>query len=250
VRIAHVAPALLAAALSGAAVEGAEIRVAVAANFAEPLRVLAARFEQRSTDTVTPIVASTGALYAQIVNGAPFDVFLAADVDRPHALEESGLIVAGSRRTYAVGRLVLWSADPDLVDAKGGVLASEGYRRLALANPALAPYGQAAEEVLRGLGLWSRVEPRIVRGESIAQVFSFVSTGNAELGFVAASQVCHPERPVGGSMWQVPQSLHAPIEQQAVLLTDSAAVRAFFTFLTSPEAESVMRRFGYAVPGG
>ena len=222
-----------------------EIRVAVAANFADTMAALVQRFEASSEHTVLVSSASTGSHYAQIVNGAPFEAFFAADVRRPKLLEEDGVAVPGSRFTYAVGRIALWSREPDFVDADGHVLQTRGFRHLAIANPALAPYGAAAREVLTRRDLWEDVQDRLVQGQDIGQTFSFVYTGAAELGFVAYSQLSRPGRPIEGSYWLVPESLHTPIEQQAVLLVDAPAPRAFLAFVKSTEARAVIHSYGY-----
>lgn len=240
---------LLLAALAAPACAGAgEVRVAVAANFAEPAREIARRFEQRTGHRATLSFGSSGQFYAQIANGAPFDVFLSADAERPRRLEAAGLAAPGSRFTYAVGRLVLWSRDPGRVDDEGRVLSRGGFEKLAIADPTAAPYGRAAMETLRALGLHERVRGRIVQGASITQAYQFVRTGAAELGFVALSQVVSEK---GGSRWLVPARLHAPIDQQAVLLRAAArkpAARAFADFLKSDEARAVVRTYGYEVP--
>ena len=239
---------LLAALAAPACARAGEVRVAVAANFAEPAREIARRFEQRTGHRATLSFGSSGQFYAQIANGAPFDVFLSADAERPRRLEAAGLAAPGSRFTYAVGRLVLWSRDPGRVDGEGRVLARGGFEKLAIADPTAAPYGRAAMETLRALGLHERVRGRIVQGASITQAYQFVRTGAAELGFVALSQVVSEK---GGSRWLVPARLHAPIHQQAVLLRAAArkpAARAFADFLKSDEARAVVRTYGYEVP--
>ncbi len=226
-----------------------EIRVAVASNFATTSEAIAQRFEETSGHQVTLVFGSTGKHYAQIRNGAPFEAFLAADERHPEMLESDGSAVPGSRFTYAIGRLVLWSPEAGYVDAEGLVLEGSDFRHLAIANPKLAPYGRAAQEVLRSRGLWEGLQRRLVRGENISQAFQFVKSGNAELGFVALSQVTSPERqPETGSRWPVPEGLHTPIRQQAVLLEDSAATRAFGEFVRSEEARSIIRSFGYRTP--
>ncbi len=222
-----------------------EIRVAVASNFAEAMNTLVSRFEARTGHSVIPVFGSTGKHYAQIINGAPFAIFFAADVERPKRLEEEGRAVAGSRFTYAIGRLVLWSPTADRVDPEGQVLRQGAFRHLALANPELAPYGRAAEQTLRAMGLWERLEPCLVRGENISQAFLFVGSGSAELGFVALSQVWRGDGPIEGSSWIIPQKWHEPIEQQAVLLKDSKTARDFLAFVNSEEATEIIRRFGY-----
>lgn len=224
---------------------GAEIHVAVATNFRATMDALVAAFEARSEHTVTVSSGSTGSQYAQIRNGAPFDAFFAADAERPALLENEGKAIAGTRFTYAIGRLALWSARAGYVDAAGAVLATGEFRHLAIANPGLAPYGAAARDVLRARGLWDTLAPRIVQGQDIGQALSFVATGNAELGFVALAQIQRPGAELPGSHWLVPESLHAPIEQQAVLLRDTPAARAFLEFVQSAEARTLVRAYGY-----
>lgn len=225
-----------------------EIKVAVAGNFADAMTALVSRFEAGTGHTVIPVFGSTGKHYAQIVNGAPFSLFLAADVERPSLLEEQGRAVPGSRLTYAIGRLVLWSRTDGFVDPAGAILQQATFRHLAIASPELAPYGAAAQEVLRMLGLWEKLEPRLVRGQTITQTFQYVRTGNAELGFVALSQVERPGVPEAGSSWLVPRELHRPIEQQAVLLEDSKTARAFLEFLRGNDAREIIRSYGYSTP--
>jgi molybdate transport system substrate-binding protein len=225
-----------------------EVRVAVATNFAEPMAVLAARFAEATGDRVVPVFGSTGKHYAQIKHGAPFAAFLAADIERPARLEADGAAVAGSRFTYALGRVVLWSPRAGYVDAHGRVLGDGDYHHLAIANPTLAPYGRAAQEVLQARGLWDTLAGRLVRGEDIGQAFHFVESGNAELGFVAYSQVKRPGHAPQGSLWEVPQRLYRAIEQQAVLLQDDATARAFLTFLRGPEARAIIADYGYGLP--
>ena len=224
-----------------------EVRVAVAANFATPLKTLAAEFEKDTGHTLALSAGATGKLYAQIKSGAPFDVFLSADDETPARLEKEGDAVAGSRFTYAVGRLMLWSAQPNTVDAQGAVLKTGNFKHLALAAPHLAPYGAAAVQTLTQLGLLTALQPRFVQGESIGQTYSFVASGNAELGFVALSQVFENGRINQGSGWIVPASLHEPLRQDAVLLTrsrDKAAARALLAFLQGSKARGLIRAFG------
>lgn len=226
-----------------------EIRVAVASNFATTSEAIAQRFEEITDHTIILVFGSTGKHYAQIRNGAPFEVFFAADARRPEMLESAGLTVPESRFTYAVGRLVLWSLDEGYVDAKGQVLEAGDFRHIAIANPELAPYGRAAQEMLQSRGLWASLELRLVRGENIGQAFQFVKSGNAELGLVALSQLTSPERESeAGSRWVVPETLHSPIQQQAVLLADTAAARSFLEFTKSSEARSIIRSHGYKAP--
>ena len=218
---------------------------AVAANFTPTAQALAARFEALTGHRLVISSGSSGKLYTQIVNGAPFDLFLSADEDRPRELEAEGRGLPGTRFTYAVGQLLLWSSDPALVDAEGAVLRSDRFRRLAVANPRTAPYGAAAMAVLRRLGLEERLASRLVQGENIAQAYQFVATGNAELGFVALAQV---RAAPGGSAWEVPRDLYPAVEQQAVLLDrgrDNPAARGFLDFLRTPEARALIREAGY-----
>ncbi len=222
-----------------------DVRVAVATNFAGAMDALVAAFEAQSEHTVLVSSGSTGSHYAQIKNGAPFEVFFAADAERPGMLEREGIALAGSRFRYAVGRLVLWSAQSGYVDADGAVLATGNYRHLAIANPGLAPYGSAARDVLRTRGLWANVQTRLVQGQDIGQTYSFVATGNAELGFIALAQIERPGRRVAGSYWLVPESLHEPIEQYAVLLRDTPGARAFVEFVKTEEARAIIRNYGY-----
>lgn len=224
--------------------------VAVAANFAAPAKALIDRFMKTSEHQITLSTGSTGKLYAQIEHGAPFEVFLAADQERPARLEEQGLGVYGSRFTYAVGKLVLWSAQPELVDHHGDILKQGDFARLAIANPKLAPYGAAARETLQKLGVWSQVQPKLVMGENIAQTHQFVSTGNAELGFVALSQIQGEDKPTG-SYWQVPGSLHTPIRQDAVLLArgkHNEAAKQLLQYLRSEPAKALIESYGYGLP--
>lgn len=236
------------AAVAPTAVLAAETRVAVAANFAEPAREIAARFKARTGHDATLSFGSSGQFYAQIANGAPFEVFLSADRERPEKAEAEGLGVGGSRFTYAVGRLVLFSRTPGLVDAKGAVLTSGQFQKLAIADPRTAPYGVAAEEAMRKIGVYDVLRPKLVRGASITQTYQFVDTGAAELGFVALSQVVAVK---GGSRWTVPATYHTAINQQAVLLktgAGSVAARAFMAFLKGPDAKAIVRRYGYEAP--
>jgi molybdate transport system substrate-binding protein len=229
-------------------VAAAEVTVAVAANFAAPMKAIAQDFERASGHKVVLAFGATGQLYAQIRNGAPFAILLAADNETPAKLEREGLAVPGSRFTYATGRLVLWSAQPGLVDAHGTVLRNGQFARIAIANPKLAPYGAAALETLANMGLRERTVPNLVEGSNITQAFQFVASGNAQLGFVALSQVLENGQLRGGSAWVVPSSLHAPILQDAVLLLpgkDQPAAAALLKYLQSDKAKAVLRAFGY-----
>ena len=223
-----------------------ELRIAVASNFSETLRAIALQFEAHSGHEVVLSAGSTGKHYAQIVNGAPFDLFFAADSQRPQRLEKSGL--ASHRFTYARGRLVLWSPDEERVDADGKVLERGDFRFIAIANPKLAPYGRAAQQVLEALGLWQRLSRQRVMGENVGQAFQFVKSGNAALGFVAFAQIKQPALPLTGSFWEVPQSLYTPIEQQAVLLKDSPAARRFFDYMRSETVRRLISEHGYHQP--
>jgi molybdate transport system substrate-binding protein len=221
------------------------IHIAVATNFREPAREIVARYQHVSNKKLFLSYGSTGKIYAQIKHGAPFDIFFAADTWRPRLLEEEGLAVAGSRFTYAQGRLVLWSQQNNFVDKEGVVLQMGKFNRLAIANPDLAPYGRAAKEVLQAKGLWKVLSPRIVRGENIGQTFHFIKSGNAELGFIAYSQIIQMNQPFAGSFWLVPQKLYRPIQQQAVLLKDTRETRDFFDFVRGPEAKAIIQAYGY-----
>jgi molybdate transport system substrate-binding protein len=228
----------------------AEAHLAVAANFAEPMKAVAAVLEKTTGHTLKVTLGATGKLYAQIKNGAPFDVFLAANTTAPAALEKDGLAKPGSQFTYAIGKLVLWSADVAKVDAKGEVLKSGSFRKIAFASPKVAPYGAAAVQVMEKMGLTAALTPKRVQGESIGQTYSFVHTGNAEIGFVALSQVLEGGRLKSGSMWVVPQSLYSPIRQDAVLLQRGAnnpAAVALVALLQSPNIKALIRSYGYDI---
>ena len=226
-----------------------QVHVAVASNFGQAIRQISERFEKTTGHEVVLSFGSTGKHYAQIRNGAPFHVFLAADAERPVRLESEGLAEPGSRFTYALGSLVLWSPRPGFVDADAGILGTDRFRRLAVANPKLAPYGMAARELLQARGLWGALQDRMVRGENIGQTYQFVASGSAELGFVASSQIKRPGLPVEGSYWEAPQALYTPIEQQVVLLTgDNPAAHDFLSFLRQDESLQIIRGFGYGVP--
>ncbi len=244
-RAAALVPVLILLLWSAAATHAAELRIAVAANFAVPAEAIAKAFETESGTKVSMSSGSSGALFAQITQGAPFSVFLSADAARPERLESQGLGVAGSRFTYALGRLVLWSRDQDLITGNGSVLRTGSYTHLAIANPATAPYGAAAMDVLAALGATHAVGDRLVTGQSVAQAFGFVESGNAELGFVALSQVQNAGE---GSRWLVPESLYTPIRQDAILLdADNDEARAFMDFLKSTQVREIIAQFGYSL---
>lgn len=222
-----------------------ELHAAVAANFTAPARDLAARFERETGHKVVLSFGSSGQFYTQIANGAPYDVFLSADDERPALAERNGLSVAGSRFTYATGRLVLWSRTPGLVSNSPAVLSRADLRKVAIADPDTAPYGAAAVQTLRRLKLYDLVRPKLAQGHSITQAYQFVQTGNAEVGFVALSQVVGDK---AGSRWLVPAGHHDPIIQQAVLLRRAAgndAAKAFLAHLRTPKSRAVIRRYGY-----
>jgi molybdate transport system substrate-binding protein len=226
--------------------------IAVASNFAPAARELAEHFEAESGQSVRVSSASTGKLYAQIINGAPFDVLLAADVERPRLLEAAHHGVAESRYTYAIGRLVLWSRDPAVTGAGcRGLLENLGKKRLAIANPDTAPYGTAARETLVNLKLWKRIKSQLVVGENIAQTLQFVSSGNASLGFIAATQSLDARLPQASCIWPVPPELHRPIEQQAILLqraAENSIATGFLKFLRGPGGRTIIERHGYMLP--
>ncbi|MDB5433853.1 MAG: molybdenum transporter, periplasmic molybdate-binding protein [Phenylobacterium sp.] len=232
-------------ALGSGAARAAETQVAVAANFTEPAKAIAAAFRAATGHTAVLSFGSSGQFYAQMAHGAPYEVFLSADADRPKQAERDGLGVAGTRFTYAVGRLVLYSKTPGLVDGGGAVLSSGRFNKLSIADPAAAPYGLAAVQTMQKLGVYNAIKPKIVTGSSITQAYQFVDTGAAELGFVAYSQVINV---AGGSSWLVPAADHAPIDQQAILLhtgENNPAAKAFLTFLKSPAAVAIIRKYGY-----
>ncbi len=225
-----------------------EVSVAVAANFTGPLAKIGEGFSAATGHVLKVSSGATGKFYSQIVAGAPFEVLIAADDETPKKLIAEGHAVAGTNFTYAIGKLVLWSAQPGFVDDQGAVLASGKFSHVAVANPKLAPYGQAAMEVLKARGLTDAVAPRLVTAESIAQAYQFVVSGNAELGFVALSQVAVPGKPVTGSNWLVPQPLYGEIRQDAVLLKvgdKNPAAAALLAYLKSAAAKSVIQSYGY-----
>lgn len=227
------------------------VQVAVAANFTAPMQKIAAAFAHDTGHRAMLAFGATGKFYAQIRNGAPFDVLLAADEQTPQRLEGEGQGVAGSRFTYAVGSLVLWSPREGYVDAQGGVLTSGDFRHLAIANPKTAPYGAAALQTLDRLGLRERLQSRFVQGENIAQTHQFVASGNAELGFIALSQVIEDGRIASGSAWRVPADQHQPIRQDALLLVhgrDNPAAQALLDYLKGDSARALIRAYGYEVP--
>lgn len=238
----------LAACLATHASLADEVQVAVAANFTAPIQAIAKDFEKDTGHKLVASFGATGQFYAQIKNGAPFEVFLAADDSTPAKLEQEKATVPGSRFTYAIGKLALWSAKDGYVDAKGEVLKQGGFQHLSIANPKTAPYGLAATQVLDKLGLKDKLAGKIVEGQNIGQAYQFVSSGNAELGFVALSQIYKDGKVTAGSAWIVPADLYEPIRQDAVILEkgkDNAAAKALVDYLKGPKAAAVIKAYGY-----
>lgn len=240
--------ALFISLLAAANLQAGEVQVAVAANFTGPMQQIATEFEKDSGHKAVLSFGATGKFYAQIVNGAPFEVFLSADDSTPAKLEKEGHAVPGSRFTYAVGKLVLWSAKPDFVDAKGDVLKSGNFNKLSIANPKTAPYGAAAIETLKKLQLLETVQPKLVQGENISQTLQFVSTGNADLGFVALSQVFKDGKIISGAAWIVPGEFHDAIYQDAAILAkgkENPVTGALLAYLKGDKAKAIIKSFGY-----
>ena len=232
----------------GASSHAAEVSVAVAANFTAPMQKIALAFAQDTGHKARLAFGSTGSLYAQIKNGAPFDLLLAADDETPERLEKEGLGVVGTRFTYAIGKLVLWSKNATLVDAQGEVLRTGIFDKLAIANPKTAPYGAAALQTLTALGMAQGLQARLVQGESVGQALQFVSSGNAALGFVALSQVFVDGKVSQGSAWVVPETLYEPLQQDAVLLIgakNKPAALALLHYLRSERAHAILKSYGY-----
>ena len=241
---------LTAALALSAAAQAEVVQIAVGANFTAPARALAEIFARTTGHEAKLSFGATGAFYTQIKNGAPFDILLAADDERPIRLEKEGDTVPGSRFTYAIGQLVLWSAKPGFVDGEGAVLKGGKFNKIAIANPKLAPYGAAAVETMDKLGLAAALTPKLVTGESIGQTYNFIATGNAELGFVALAQVLDGGKLKSGSMWVVPAKYHAPIIQDAVILKRAAAnpaAKAWMALMRSPNTQDFIRSYGYEV---
>ena len=228
------------------AIQAAEVTVAVASNFLPVMKEIKRRFEAASGHRIVLVSGSTGKHYAQIRHGAPFDAFLAADQRRPALLEQAGIGMAGSRFTYAIGRIVLWSPKPGYIDDKGNIPAN--IRFLAIANPKLAPYGLAARQFLVRRGLWKRLQGRIVQGENIAQAWQYVASGNAEAGMGALSQRRQSDHNLSGSFWIVPDGLYQPVRQDAIALNRKPATRALLAFLRSAAVRRLISRQGYSVP--
>lgn len=247
-RFAPACVASLLAVFAVGAVQADEVQVAVAANFTAPIQAIAADFEKDTGHKLVAAYGATGQFYTQIKNGAPFEVFLSADDTTPEKLEKEGDTVKGSRFTYAVGTLALWSAKEGYVDDNGEVLKKNEYQHLSIANPKAAPYGLAATQVLEKLKLTEATKAKIVEGQNITQAYQFVSTGNAELGFVALSQIYKDGKVSSGSAWIVPASMHDPIKQDAVILNkgkDNAAAKALVEYLKGPKAAAVIKSYGY-----
>lgn len=221
--------------------------VAVAANFIPPFREIAIEFETTTGHTLRVAAGSSGNFYSQIKNGAPFDIFFSADRERPKLLEDEGLGIKESRVTYAIGRLVLWSPNENLIKGEE-TLRLKQYKRLAMASPKTAPYGVAAMQTMHKLELWESLQPNLVMGESLGQTMGFIESGNAQLGFIALSQVLDPKIMGKGSRWDVPNTLHEPIAQDVILLTkgkDNPAANALIQFIGSPQAKTIITRYGY-----
>lgn len=238
---------LVIATMTAAPVCAEQVLVAVAANFVPPFREIAIEFETATGHTVRVAAGSSGNFYSQIKNGAPFDVFFSADMDHPKRLEDEGLGVKDSRVTYAIGRVVLWSPNAGLIKGEE-TLRSNNFKRLAIANPKTAPYGLAAMQAMQTLDLWESVQPKIVMGENLGQTMGFIESGNADLGFVALSQVLDPKIKGRGSRWDVPTHLHEPIKQDVIVLTkgkDNPAARALLAFVNSPHVQTIIERYGY-----
>jgi molybdate transport system substrate-binding protein len=228
-----------------------QINVAVASNFTAPMKAIVTAFEQQSEHRVKLSFGSSGKFFAQITHGAPFELFFSADQTKPKALEESGLIVPGSRFTYAIGALALWSSNPTLLKNNAGALKQGQFTKLALANPKLAPYGLAAVEVLEHLALTEHTKAKWVQGENIAQTYQFISTGNADIGFVAMSQIMQQGQINLGSSWLIPHELYSPIKQDAALLArgkNSPAAKALLTYIQSNQAKAIIESYGYTTP--
>lgn len=242
--------ALLVALLATVSVHAEEVTVAVAANFTGPMQVIAPLFERDTGHKAKVSYGATGGFFAQINNGAPFEILLSADDETPAKLVKSGQGVAGSTFTYAIGKLVLWSATPNLVDAKGEILKKGGFKHVSIANPKTAPYGTAAIQALTKLGLLDSIKPLFVQGDNITQTYQFAATGAAELGFVAYSQVIKNDKIGSGSGWVVPGELYDPIRQDAVLLAkgkSNPAALALLDYLKGEKAQAVIKSFGYAL---
>ncbi len=248
---AYVAAVVMCFGLMSLPAHAGEARVAVASNFAAPMERIALLFRQESGHTLKVSLDASGKLYAQVKSGAEFDAFLSADEEQPKLLLQDGLAVAGSRFIYATGRLVLWSAQAALVDERGAVLNKGNFNKLAIANPRFSPYGVAAKETLTRLTMWNSIQGKLSKGENVTQTYQLAATEQADLAFIALSQVMRDGKITEGSWWLLPSEMHKPIRQSAVLLTgakDPVAAKAFLVFLKSEKAREVMRGFGYELP--
>jgi molybdate transport system substrate-binding protein len=250
-RVTSLITVLISSMLLLVSVHATEVKVAVAGNFAQPMKDIAAEFEKDTGHKLSLTQGATGKFYAQITNGAPFEVFLSADDETPSKLVKEGKAISGTQFTYAVGRLVLWSPDEKLVDQGGAILKTDRFKFIAIANAKVAPYGRAAVQTMHKLGVLSAIEPRVVQGESISQTHQFVTTGNAQLGFVALSQVWENNRIKSGSGWIIPEEMHEQLRQDIVLLNsgkDSSAATALINYLKSDKAKKIIGRYGYKLP--
>ena len=224
----------------------AQVKVATASNFKLTMNRIIELYEQQSADRIVQINGSTGKHYAQIKNGAPYDLLFAANRFHPQSLEDSGLTIRGSGYNYALGKLVLWV--PGETSANVNSVRDAEFEYVAIANPKLAPYGRAAQQVLQQLEQWTALQPQIVRGENVAQAFQFIVSGNAQMGFVAKSQLIGSEYQEQGAYWPIPQDYYAPIEQYAVLLSDNEAAQSFLQFCKSKQVQQLIVSSGYEIP--
>lgn len=250
-RVAFLMAVCIASILLSVSVQAAEVKVAVASNFSQPMKDIAVEFEKDTGHKLNLTQGATGKFYAQITNGAPFEVFLSADDETPSKLVKEGKAISGTQFTYAIGRLVLWSPDEKLVDQSGAVLKTDRFKFIAIANAKVAPYGRAAVQTMQKLGVLRAIEPRVVQGESIAQTHQFVTTGNAQLGFVALSQVWENNRIKSGSGWIIPEEMHEQLRQDGVLLNpgkESSAANALVNYLKSDKAKKIIERYSYKLP--
>ena len=234
--------------LMAANAQAAEIKVAVASNFANVLKEIAIEFQKDTGHQLAITPGATGKFYAQISNGAPFDVFLSADDETPRKLAQEGKAIASSQFTYAIGRLALWSPNLEMIDKNADILKTDKFKFIAIANAKVAPYGQAAVQTMQKLGVLTKIEPRVVQGESISQTYQFVSTGNAQLGFVALSQIVENGKIKTGSAWIVPEEMHEQLKQDAVVLQSCkhmSACQALIEYLKSEKAKKLMASYGY-----
>jgi molybdate transport system substrate-binding protein len=229
-----------------------EIQAAVASNFYSPFKKIARQFEKETGHKVQIISGSTGKLYAQIMHGAPFELFLAADQRRPKLLEKNGNAVSGTRFAYALGKITLWSANPNAISEDGeSTLKAKNFTHIAIANPKTAPYGKAALQTMQKLGLWNEVRPLIVQGENIGQTFQFVASQNAQLGFVALSQILDPKNKFEGKRWDVPEKFYDPLKQDIVILKkgkSNPSAKALWKYLQSNAAKLIIKKYGYGLP--